>query len=97
MGTVNAYTQSKQAVLVQEILNTGIPAVVVALRLPYDLRAFPKAQTYICTYSILEPSMKARLHHVRHTRVSRTFAGLNPRPVSNRLWPNFMRNNVFIF
>ena len=59
MGTVNAYTQSKQAVLVQEILNTGIPAVVVALRLPYDLRAFPKAQTYICTYSILEPSMKA--------------------------------------
>jgi beta-N-acetylhexosaminidase len=59
IGTINAYNQSKQALLVQEVLNTGIPVVVVALRLPYDLMAFPDAQTYICTYSILEPSMKA--------------------------------------
>jgi beta-N-acetylhexosaminidase len=29
------------------------------MRLPYDLVAFPQAQTYVCTYSILEPSMQA--------------------------------------
>lgn len=58
-GTINAYNQTSQAVLVQEILKTGIPTVIVALRLPYDLMRFPEAPTYICTYSILEPSMKA--------------------------------------
>jgi beta-N-acetylhexosaminidase len=40
-------------------LKLGIPSIVVALRLPYDLTAFPEAGTYICTYSILEPSMQA--------------------------------------
>jgi beta-N-acetylhexosaminidase len=59
MGTINAFNQPQQAVLVREVLKTGIPTIVVALRLPYDLRAFPEAQTYVCTYSILEPSMKA--------------------------------------
>jgi beta-N-acetylhexosaminidase len=29
------------------------------LRLPYDLSVFPEADTYFCTYSILEPSMRA--------------------------------------
>jgi beta-N-acetylhexosaminidase len=29
------------------------------MRLPYDLTAFPEAPVYICTYSILEPSMQA--------------------------------------
>jgi len=33
--------------------------VVVALRLPYDLMVFPDAPVYLCTYSILEPSMHA--------------------------------------
>jgi beta-N-acetylhexosaminidase len=32
---------------------------MVALRLPCDLASFPQAPTYVCTYSILEPSMKA--------------------------------------
>ena len=59
IGTLNAYTQSGQSNLVREILKTGIPAIVVALRLPYDLAAFPGAPTYLCTYSILEPSMRA--------------------------------------
>jgi beta-N-acetylhexosaminidase len=58
-GTINAYTQSSQQILVREILKTGIPTIVVALRLPYDLAAFPEAPTYLCTYSILEPSMRA--------------------------------------
>jgi beta-N-acetylhexosaminidase len=59
VGTINAYNQSTQAILVREVLKTGIPTVVIALRLPYDLMVFPEAPMYACTYSILEPSMKA--------------------------------------
>jgi beta-N-acetylhexosaminidase len=59
IGTINAYNQTQQAILVREAIKTAIPTIVVALRLPYDLTAFPEAQTYICTYSILEPSMIA--------------------------------------
>jgi beta-N-acetylhexosaminidase len=59
IGTLNAYTHTGQSKLVREILKTGIPTIAVALRLPYDLAAFPEAPTYLCTYSILEPSMRA--------------------------------------
>jgi beta-N-acetylhexosaminidase len=27
--------------------------------MPYDLAAYPKAATYVCTYSILPPAMEA--------------------------------------
>jgi beta-N-acetylhexosaminidase len=59
LGTLNAHASPGQAEFVRQALKLGIPAVVVALRLPYDLTAFPEAQTYVCTYSILEPSMGA--------------------------------------
>jgi len=59
IGTLNAYALPGQAELVRQVLKLGIPSVVVALRLPYDLTVFPEATTYICTYSILEPSMRA--------------------------------------
>jgi beta-N-acetylhexosaminidase len=59
LGTLNAYSQPQQAEMVKAILSTGIPAVVAALRLPYDLAAFPQASTFIATYSLLEPSMRA--------------------------------------
>ncbi len=59
VGTINAFNQPGQATLVREVLKTGIPSVIVALRLPYDLAAFSEAPTYACTYSILDPSMKA--------------------------------------
>jgi len=59
LGTINAYASPNQAEFVHQALKLGIPAVVVALRLPYDLTVFLEAQTYICTYSILEPSMQA--------------------------------------
>jgi beta-N-acetylhexosaminidase len=59
LGTLNAYASPGQAEFVRQALRLGIPAVVVALRLPYDLTVFPEAQTYVCTYSILEPSMQA--------------------------------------
>jgi beta-N-acetylhexosaminidase len=59
VGTLNAYSQSEQAEMVQAILSTGIPTVVAALRLPYDLAAFPQAPAFVATYSLLEPSMHA--------------------------------------
>jgi beta-N-acetylhexosaminidase len=59
VGTINAYAQPGQAALVRAVLKTGLPTVVAALRMPYDLAAFPEAPTYLCTYSLLEPSMHA--------------------------------------
>jgi beta-N-acetylhexosaminidase len=58
-GTLNAFESPGQAKLVRRILLSGIPTIIIALRLPYDLIAFPEAPTYICTYSIQEPSMRA--------------------------------------
>ncbi|HEX8990524.1 MAG TPA: glycoside hydrolase family 3 N-terminal domain-containing protein [Anaerolineales bacterium] len=59
LGTLNAFNQPDQQALVSAILGTGIPTVLVAMRLPYDLASVPEAQTTVCTYSILEPSMRA--------------------------------------
>jgi beta-N-acetylhexosaminidase len=35
------------------------PVIIIPMRLPYDAGIFPQASTCVCTYSILEPSMKA--------------------------------------
>jgi len=59
VGTLNAYAFPSQAEFVRHALKLGIQSVVVALRLPYDLTVFPEAGTHVCTYSILEPSMRA--------------------------------------
>jgi beta-N-acetylhexosaminidase len=59
VGTINAYSQEKQAEFVRQVLKTDKPVIIVAMRLPYDLASFPQASTYMCTYSILEPSMRA--------------------------------------
>ncbi|MFQ6101888.1 MAG: glycoside hydrolase family 3 protein [Anaerolineae bacterium] len=59
VGTINASMQSNQAAMVKALLDTGVPTIVVALRLPYDLQAYPNAPTYLCTYSVLAPSMDA--------------------------------------
>jgi beta-N-acetylhexosaminidase len=45
--------------LVDAVLRSGRSTIVAALRLPYDLAAFPSVSTYLCTYSVLAPSMKA--------------------------------------
>jgi beta-N-acetylhexosaminidase len=59
LGTINAWTQPAQAALVREVIRTGARTVVIAMRMPYDLAAFPEAGTFICTYGILESSMEA--------------------------------------
>ena len=58
-GTINAYAEERQARFIRDLLRTGKPVIVIAMRLPYDLAAFPHAPTYLCTYSILDPSVNA--------------------------------------
>ncbi len=59
IGTISASMEPAQAALVKELLQLSIPTVTIALRTPYDLAVYPQAQTHICTYNILEPSMQA--------------------------------------
>ncbi|MHB8088442.1 MAG: glycoside hydrolase family 3 protein [Anaerolineaceae bacterium] len=59
IGTINAFDCAAQANLVNRLLQSGIPTVVAALRMPYDLIAFDQAPAYLCTYSIQSPSMNA--------------------------------------
>jgi len=59
VGTTNALAEPGQAALVDALVETGVPTIVVGLRLPYDLEAYPAAPTYVCTYGILAPSMEA--------------------------------------
>jgi beta-N-acetylhexosaminidase len=59
LGTLNAFTRPEQAALARALLRSGNPVVIAALRMPYDLAAFPEAPTYVCTYSVLEPSLRA--------------------------------------
>lgn len=58
LGTLNAYAQPEQAELARAVLRTGLPVIVVAMRLPYDLAVFPKAGVFLCTYSLQSPSMQ---------------------------------------
>ncbi len=59
IGTLNAFDCPSQAELINQVLQSGIPTVVAALRMPYDLTVFEQAATYLCTYSIQSPSMNA--------------------------------------
>ncbi|MEA3375289.1 MAG: glycoside hydrolase family 3 N-terminal domain-containing protein [Chloroflexota bacterium] len=59
VGTTDAAGEPWQAALVEALEGTGVPMVTVGLRLPYDLQAYPTASTYLCTYTILAPSMDA--------------------------------------
>jgi beta-N-acetylhexosaminidase len=58
-GTINAAPGSAQAALVGALLELPAPVIAVALRVPYDLAAYPNAPTYVCSYGILPPSIEA--------------------------------------
>ena len=57
--TLNARDHPGQAVLVNALLHSGVPTVAAAVRMPYDLLAYPAAPAYVCAYSILPPAMEA--------------------------------------
>ena len=59
VGTIAAEPGSAQADLVDALLATGRPVVTAALRTPWDLLAYPDAQTHLCTYSVLPDSLDA--------------------------------------
>ncbi len=59
VGTINASMDEPQAALVRALHARGLRVIVIALRTPYDLVAFPMVGTYVCTYSIRRPAMEA--------------------------------------
>jgi beta-N-acetylhexosaminidase len=59
VGTINAAEHRGQAELVKKLIGQSRRLITVALRMPYDLAAYPAARTHICTYSILPPAMEA--------------------------------------
>jgi beta-N-acetylhexosaminidase len=59
VGTINATAHRGQAALVRTLARERAPVVAVALRMPYDLTAYPAVPTYACCYSILPPAVEA--------------------------------------
>ena len=59
VGTINAVQNSAQAALVQALEERGPSPLVVALRTPYDLMAFPMVTNYLCAYGIRPVTMEA--------------------------------------
>ncbi|HVF99337.1 MAG TPA: glycoside hydrolase family 3 protein [Chloroflexia bacterium] len=59
VGTINAGDHAGQAALVNALLEDGTRVLAVALRLPYDLAAYPSVPAYACTYSLQPPSLQA--------------------------------------
>ena len=59
VATSNASGSQSQRNLVNALLATGKPVVLVATRNPYDIAALTDAPTYIATYSWTKPSMQA--------------------------------------
>ncbi len=52
IGTISADKDASQAELVRAIHGRGQKLIVVAMRTPYDLTAFPEIETYLCAYGI---------------------------------------------
>jgi len=59
VGTMSANLQPEQAALVNDLGQTEIPMITVALRTPYDLGSYPKSSIHICTYGIQPATMVA--------------------------------------
>jgi beta-N-acetylhexosaminidase len=81
LGTINAAAHPGQAELVKKLIRPGTRLITVALRMPYDLAAYPATPTYVCTYSILPPAMEA----LAEALFGRTaFAGVLPVTIPGR-------------
>ena len=57
--TQRAWAASGQQQLVKDLLATGTPVVVVAVRDPYDIAYFDSAPTYVATYGYKEVSLNS--------------------------------------
>jgi beta-N-acetylhexosaminidase len=59
VATNKAWTSAGQQKLVKQLVATGKPVVVVAVRDPYDIAYFTEAPTYLATYSTTAISMES--------------------------------------
>ena len=59
VATADARQNPGQARLVQALLAAQAPVIVVAVRGPYDLMAFPAAPTYLASYGANPPALEA--------------------------------------
>lgn len=56
--TLNAVQHPNQQKLIHQLIETGTPVDVVAIRTPYDAAQFPKANRMICTYEFTQTSFE---------------------------------------
>lgn len=59
VGTTVAERDEAQASLVRALVARGQRPIVVSLRTPYDLMAFPMVETYLCAYGTRPVAMEA--------------------------------------
>lgn len=59
IATSDAILNPSQVELIKSVQKTGVPVIVVALRGPYDLMAFPDVGTYLATYGSPPPTLRA--------------------------------------
>jgi beta-N-acetylhexosaminidase len=59
VATANASGSAAQRDLVNALIGTGKPVVLVAARNPYDIAHFAQASTYVASYSWAKPAMQA--------------------------------------
>jgi beta-N-acetylhexosaminidase len=57
-GTINANQHPGQAALINTLIDRGQPMIAIALRMPYDVSAYPRVPTYVCAYSLQRPSLQ---------------------------------------
>jgi beta-N-acetylhexosaminidase len=56
--TLNAVQHPNQQQLIHQLIETGTPVDVVAIRTPYDAAQFQKANRMICTYEFTQTSFE---------------------------------------
>jgi len=56
---VNAHLDEQQAELVRRLVSSSRRIIVLAVRNPYDLQAFPQLCTYLVTYEYTRPALDA--------------------------------------
>ena len=59
VATVNAHLDEQQAELVRYFISSIRRIIVIAVRNPYDLQAFPQLRTYLATYEYTRPALVA--------------------------------------
>jgi beta-N-acetylhexosaminidase len=59
VSSQRAWASPEQQALVEDLLATGTPVVVLAVRDPYDIAYFTEASTYVATYSCSPVSLAA--------------------------------------